>query len=74
MARKNGVQIIPKERSPWMSMEPAGFRDIYWCSSLNEPYFLSYRDGGPYCCNCDQAMNLPSDEYHIFIGHAIKPY
>ena len=45
--------------------EKKGFRDLYWCPNLNEPFIIQFRYKKLYCPNC-ASFEHPE---HIFIGH-----
>jgi hypothetical protein len=60
---------LAQEKRGWITNEPKGFRDIMWCPYLNEPAILEYKEGKPWCPNCE---NFEA-ETHEFIGH-IKKY
>jgi len=61
-----------------------GFRDVHWCSRLNEPVILEYR-GDPraaFCTGCQCEDHGDPDEFgtsegflgdHPFIIHILKP-
>ena len=63
--------------------EPKGYRDIYWCWRLNEPFFSEWpvNEGVRQLrcpnCNCfvvperviDAAAGAIEDEAHEFLGH-----
>lgn len=67
----NGVPVPSEDRSQWISSQRSGSRDIYWCSRLNEPVIIEYKDGEPVCRNCNDVLD---DEEHVFLGHVRKPY
>lgn len=67
MANENGTPVPQEERSKWISSTPVGFRDIYWCTLLNEPFV------GRECGYCTGTV-MADDGHHIFLGHARKPY
>lgn len=52
--------------------KPQGFRDVYWCPSLNEPFVIEYITGTDkrYCPLC---KTQEFDEGHEFIAHILKP-
>lgn len=62
----NGTPVPMEERSQWVSSTPVGFRDLYWCPSLNEPFV------GLECGYCK--INMAEDGNHVFLGHVRKPY
>lgn len=59
--------------SKYVTFEPVGFRDVYYCFLVNEPCFASYASGRDKydCpkCHCE----LPDGNYHVFICHINKP-
>jgi len=50
------IEVIPIKK---------GFRDIYWCPNLNEPFIVKFINGKIHCPNCD-CFEHPE---HTFIGH-----
>lgn len=60
----------------WISYEPTGSRDVYWCHRLNEPVIIEYRvvgsDRQSYCVNCSQ-HDITNDSMHTFVCHVHKP-
>ena len=65
-----------------VSFERKGYRDVYWCPTLNEPVILTYNktDDGeyyPYCCICKEPLPSLEDDArefsHAFIAHILKP-
>lgn len=70
--------------SKWLAVtfdKPEGFRDVYWCHSVNEPFIIEYGmptlvDGKPkphtMCplCRCTQVDMENSG--HIFLCHIQK--
>lgn len=70
----NAIPVPPEERSQWFSSIPGASgqgRDVYWCSRLNEPVIITFKDGGPLCTNCRDVLD---DTEHTFLGHVRKPY
>lgn len=66
-----------EEREYWkVGFEPRGFRDVYWCWNLNEPFVVSYRGEGEnrkrFCENCN-AHDF-DDQNHVFICSIYKPH
>ena len=59
--------------------QPRGFRDVYWCDSLNEPMLIKYDDQCRcYCDNCGMHSGMPEPDdiflkFHRFIAHIRKP-
>jgi hypothetical protein len=52
-------------------LEAKGWRDLYWCYILNEPVIIEYKDGQPFCTNCNG--NPLKGQEHSFIFHILKP-
>lgn len=60
----------------WVTAEPKGFRDIYWCPYLNEPVILKYDGDKPKCDGCGNvydSVEQMADDTHTFICHVLKP-
>lgn len=71
-----------------ITFESRGFRDVYWCWNLNEPFIISYRDENevrkPFCENCnsillralDDEENYSKNDFvdHPFICFIHKPH
>ena len=68
-----------------LTPDPMGFRDLYWCWNLNEPFIIEYQRNKPFCPNCnaldvdalmdEQPIKL-SEEFktnHTFICHISLP-
>lgn len=56
-----------------LTPEARGFRDLYWCSILNEPVILTYQDNKTYC-TCCEGSDIIDDGLHEFVGHiALQP-
>jgi hypothetical protein len=53
-----------------VSFIQAGYRDVFWCSILNEPAIIEYRQGKAFCDCCDDS---PFNDSHVFICHIHKP-
>jgi hypothetical protein len=59
-------------------LEPKGHRDVYWCHINNEPGVLEYRDGVPYCTNCEgnplePCVDGTPNPIHTFVVGIGKP-
>lgn len=52
-----------------MKFEPQGYRDVMWCSYLNEPAILEWKNGKPQCPNCEEHFEAGT---HPFICHILK--
>lgn len=65
----------------FVSFERKGYRDVYWCPTLNEPVILIYEVKGleyhPICNMCQEALPQLTDNAddfsHTFIVHILKP-
>jgi hypothetical protein len=59
-----------------VTFEPKGFRDVYWCPALNEPFVVEYDLilGSPNAGKtvCPYCGTLEFSE-HTFIAHILKP-
>lgn len=55
-----------------ITYKPKGYRDLYWCNSVNEPFIVQYIHGTDIkiCSLCDREL----DEFdeHIFLLHVVK--
>jgi len=61
-----------------VSFESRGFRDVYWCPSLNEPYIITYKLGTqfPVCSGCNnvyESIERMENDFHTFICSIYKP-
>ncbi len=60
------------DMSKYVTFEPLGYRDVYYCFLVNEPNFAFYPSEGKYECP-DCHCELPDDNYHVFVCHINKP-
>lgn len=67
---------MEKKEYKKIDFTPRGFRDVYWCWHLNEPFVIEYRDSEVgrkrFCPNCN--ANDFDEENHIFICTVFKPF
>ena len=53
-----------------VTFEPTGYRDVYWCPLINEPYFHKYDTLGKVesCGGCGWDLTKENHE-HVFLAH-----
>lgn len=61
-----------------ITLEPLGFRDVYWCGLSNEPVIIEYEDSRAKCveCNWISSTEKPDEVFlteHVFVCHLCKP-
>lgn len=72
------VKTMPVRDVDWLRVtdEPKGFRDVYWCLLLNEPFVIEYDGNKPTCPNCDcgpfDSVEQMAGNDHVFVCHVAK--
>lgn len=54
---------------PILTNEAKGYRDIYWCFIINEPFIIQYEANVPCCSLCGGNPLNPDLQMHTFLGH-----